>query len=167
MQPRSVVGSDKKISLIMADRVEGCWIFNMPLPEAIYRRLDFGINLSNDCEIAPSRETTENQSIKSEKAYDRRCVALRKRGIRRWHVRSSFSLSVPHFLLVKRKDNFGAKHLHHALTDCCFLRSICWSLGYASLIIRSWTEYSCFWLITKLFPRRIYNLSYTAIGLGS
>lgn len=31
----------------------------MPLPEAIYRRLDFGINSSNDCEIA-CRETTEN-----------------------------------------------------------------------------------------------------------
>ena len=32
----------------------------MPFPDAIYRRLDFGINISNDCEIAPSRETTEN-----------------------------------------------------------------------------------------------------------
>ena len=32
----------------------------MPLPDAIYRRLDFGININNDWEIAPSRETTEN-----------------------------------------------------------------------------------------------------------
>ena len=32
----------------------------MPLPNAIYRRLDFGINISNEREIAPSHETTEN-----------------------------------------------------------------------------------------------------------
>ena len=31
----------------------------MPLPNAIYRRLDFGINISNEREIAPSRKTTE------------------------------------------------------------------------------------------------------------
>lgn len=47
----------------------------MPLPEAIYRHLDFGITLSNDCEIAPSRETTENpDGVSAECSSGRKCT---------------------------------------------------------------------------------------------
>ena len=48
----------------------------MPLPNAIYRRLDFGINISNECEIAPSQETTENPDGVSVE-----CTSGRKRTI--------------------------------------------------------------------------------------
>ena len=48
----------------------------MPLPNAIYRRLDFGINISNEREIAPSRKTTENPD-----GVSAECSSGRKRTI--------------------------------------------------------------------------------------
>lgn len=48
----------------------------MALPEAIYRRLDFGIDLSYDCKIVPSRETTENPN-----GVSAECSSGRKRAI--------------------------------------------------------------------------------------
>lgn len=48
----------------------------MPLPDAIYRRLDFGINISNECEIAPSQETTGNPN-----GVSAECSSGRKRTI--------------------------------------------------------------------------------------
>ena len=48
----------------------------MPLPNAIYRRLDFGINISNECEIAPRQETTENSD-----GVSAECSSGRKRTI--------------------------------------------------------------------------------------
>ena len=66
----------------------------MPLPGAIYRRLDFGIDINNDCEIAPSRETAENPDDVSVE-----CSSRRKRKIEdvlhRENVESEVDTSAP------------------------------------------------------------------------
>ena len=88
------------------------------LPDAIYRRLDFGITISNECEIASSQETTENPD-----GVSADCSSGRKRTIENVmsceNVESEVDMSgpvTPDIKAARRSPGLAIKSLKHLLS---------------------------------------------------